>query len=58
MAQNIQFAGNDCDVYKIISHSTVVLCIKGWPWFGQHYSVLKEILMFTFGLWCRGLLTN
>ena len=34
-----------------ISHSTVVLCIEGWPWFGQHYSVLKEILMITFSLW-------
>ena len=26
-----------------VSHSTVVLCIWGWPWFGQHYSVVKEI---------------
>ena len=25
---------------------------------GQHYSVLKEILMITFSLWCKGLLTN
>ena len=25
---------------------------------GQHYSVLKEILMITFSLWCMGLLTN
>ena len=23
-----------------------------------HYSVLKEILMITFSLWCRGFLTN
>ena len=33
------------------SHSTVA-------WFGLHYSILKEILMITFSLWCMGLLTN
>ena len=31
---------------------------KKEPWFGQHYSVLKEIVMITFSLWCTGLLTN
>ena len=25
---------------------------------GQHYSVLKEILIITFSLWCMRLLTN
>ena len=31
-------------------------CTTGW--FGQHYSVLKEILMIILSLWCRGFLTN